>query len=100
MPLPTRRQTARRFGLPLAAAILAALSAGAGSAAAEPAIPMERARPAAAPEPLCFCWNDGRKIPEGLSSCIRTNQGRRLALCGRVLNMMSWQPTGDDCPES
>ena len=55
---------------------------------------------AQAPEPLCFCWNDGRKIAEGHIACIRTNQGRRMALCGRVINMMSWQVTENPCPES
>lgn len=68
--------------------------------AAEPAIPLDPPRQAQAPEPLCFCWNDGRKIAEGRTACIRTNQGRRMALCGRVINMMSWQVTENPCPES
>ena len=68
--------------------------------AAEPAIPLDPPRQAQAPEPLCFCWNDGRKIAEGSTACIRTTQGRRMALCGRVINMMSWQVTENPCPES
>lgn len=68
--------------------------------AAEPALPLDPPRQAQAPEPLCFCWNDGRKIAEGSSSCIRTTQGRRIAYCGRVTNLMSWQITGAPCPES
>ncbi|MET3888968.1 hypothetical protein ABIE41_000044 [Bosea sp. OAE506] len=70
------------------------------AAAAEPAIPLDPPRHAQAPEPLCFCWNDGRKIAEGSAACIRTTQGRRMALCGRVINMMSWQVTENPCPES
>jgi hypothetical protein len=70
------------------------------AAAVEPAIPLDPPRQAQAPEPLCFCWNDGRKIAEGAAACIRTTQGRRLALCGRVINMMSWQVTENPCPES
>lgn len=69
-------------------------------AAAEPAIALDPPRLAQAPEPLCFCWNDGRKIAEGTMSCIRTTQGRRVATCGRVVNMMSWQITETPCPES
>lgn len=66
----------------------------------EPAIALDPPRLAQAPEPLCFCWNDGRKIAEGAAACIRTTQGRRLAQCGRVINMMSWQVTETPCPES
>lgn len=68
--------------------------------AGEPAIAFDPPRQAQAPEPLCFCWNDGRKIAEGAAACIRTTQGRRLAQCGRVINMMSWQVTETPCPES
>jgi hypothetical protein len=64
------------------------------------AVPLDPPRLAQAPEPLCFCWNDGRKIAEGATACIRTTQGRRLASCGRVINMMSWQVTESPCPES
>lgn len=55
---------------------------------------------AQAPEPYCFCWNDGKKIAEGSMACIRTTMGRRLATCGRVINMMSWEVTENPCPES
>jgi hypothetical protein len=51
-------------------------------------------------DPDCFCWADGRKIAEGVSACIRTSDGRRLAACGRVSNMMSWHLTQNPCPES
>lgn len=70
------------------------------SLAAEPARALEPPRLAQAPEPLCFCWSEGRKIAEGTNACIRTTQGRRLAHCGRVINMMSWQVTETPCPES
>lgn len=62
--------------LALAALLLFSEAAAAG----EPAIALDRPRLAQAPEPLCFCWNDGRKIAEGLKSCIKTTQGRRVAL--------------------
>ena len=68
--------------------------------AGEPAVALEPPRLAQAPEPLCFCWNEGRKIAEGAASCIRTTQGRRIAQCGRVINMMSWHVTDTPCPES
>ncbi|AMJ63105.1 hypothetical protein AXW83_24870 [Bosea sp. PAMC 26642] len=76
------------------------LAMTAASQAGEPAIALDRPRLAQAPEPLCFCWSDGRKIAEGATACIRTSQGRRLAACGRVINMMSWEVTENPCPES
>ena len=84
----------------LATALLVMLAAPANVRAAEPAVALDPPRLAQAPEPLCFCWNDGRKIAEGAAACIRTAQGRRLAQCGRVINMMSWQVTETPCPES
>lgn len=61
---------------------------------------LDRPRLAQAPEPYCFCWSDGRKIAEGTMACVRTTAGRRLAYCGRVINMMSWEVTENPCPES
>lgn len=78
--------------------VLVTLNTAAG--AAEPATALDPPRLAQAPEPFCFCWSDGRKIAEGTTACIRTTQGRRLAQCGRVINMMSWQVTETPCPES
>lgn len=72
-----------------------------GSATAqERAEALDKPRLAQAPEPYCFCWNDGKKIAEGAMACIRTTKGRRLATCGRVINMMSWDVTENPCPES
>jgi hypothetical protein len=76
------------------------LMAGQPALATEPAIALDKPRLAQAPEPLCFCWSDGRKIAEGATACIRTTQGRRLAACGRVINMMSWEVSEKPCPES
>lgn len=76
--------------------LLAALPA----MAQEKAIALDRPRLAQAPEPYCYCWNDGKKIAEGSMACIRTTMGRRLATCGRVTNLMSWEVTENPCPES
>ncbi|MCP4564671.1 MAG: hypothetical protein GY873_03195 [Bosea sp.] len=70
------------------------------AAAQEKAVALDRPRLAQAPEPLCFCWSDGKKIAEGSMACIRTTLGRRLATCGRVTNLMSWEVTENPCPES
>ena len=94
-PRPHRH---RMLSWMLALAVLFLLSEAA--AAGDPAIALDKPRLAQAQEPLCFCWNDGRKIAEGSMSCIRTTQGRRLATCGRVVNMMSWDVTETACPES
>ena len=90
------RRRRRLYALLLMAVALLTASA----AAAETPQALEPPRLTRTPEPLCFCWNDGRKIPEGASACIRTTQGRRLAACGRVINMMSWHVTENPCPES
>lgn len=68
--------------------------------AQERAIALDKPRLAQAPEPYCYCWSDGKKIAEGSMACIRTTMGRRLATCGRVINMMSWEVTENPCPES
>ena len=70
------------------------------AAAQDRAVAFDKPRLAQAPEPYCFCWNDGKKIAEGSMACTRTTQGRRLATCGRVINMMSWEVTENPCPES
>jgi hypothetical protein len=92
----------RLAGLRLAAILMALCLLGLTTPAfaAEPALALDRPRLAQAPEPLCFCWSEGRKIAEGATACIRTTQGRRLAACGRVINMMSWDVTEKPCPES
>lgn len=84
----------------LRAALVLWLALTAATHAGEPAIALDPPRLAQAPEPLCFCWSDGRKIAEGAMACIRTSQGRRLASCGRVINMMSWEVTENPCPET
>lgn len=94
-PRPRRH---RLLSCLLALAVMLLISEAA--AAGEPVTALDPPRLAQAPEPLCFCWNDGRKIAEGSMSCIRTTQGRRLATCGRVVNMMSWQISETACPES
>ncbi len=96
--LSPRRRPGRRVVAVALALGLTGLSAPAR--AAEPAIALDPPRQAQAPEPLCFCWTDGRKIAEGALACIRTTKGRRLAECGRVINMMSWQVSENPCPES
>ena len=68
--------------------------------AQERAVALDKPRLAQAPEPNCFCWSDGKKVAEGNMACIRTTKGRRLATCGRVINMMSWEVTENPCPES
>lgn len=84
----------------LGIAMAASLAATPIAFAQDRPVALDKPRLAQAPEPLCFCWTDGRKIAEGAMACIRTTQGRRLAACGRVINMMSWEVTENPCPES
>jgi hypothetical protein len=95
----SRKRGVARPRAPLAALVIW-LALTAAAHAGEPAIALDLPRLAQAPEPLCFCWSDGRKIAEGAMACIRTSQGRRLASCGRVINMMSWEVTQNPCPET
>jgi hypothetical protein len=94
-PRPHRKRALTWF---VALVVLFMFNTAAG--ADDPALALDRPRQAQAPEPFCFCWNDGRKIAEGDMSCIRTTQGRRLAQCGRVINMMSWHVSENPCPET
>lgn len=94
---PTFRPRSPAFRL---VAVVALVLMSGAAEADEAAAALEPPRLAQAPEPLCFCWNDGRKVAEGATSCIRTTRGRRLALCGRVVNMMSWAVSETPCPES
>ena len=73
---------------------------GLPATAQERAVALDRPRLAQAPEPYCYCWSDGKKIAEGSMACIRTTMGRRLATCGRVTNLLSWEVTENPCPES
>lgn len=90
-------QVKRRLRPMLAAALFFAMQQ---SVLAQGATALDPPRQAQAPEPFCFCWADGRKIAEGTSVCIRTTQGRRIAACGRVQNLMSWEVSETPCPES
>ncbi len=95
-----RLHHAGAFALCLGAAMAGALLVPSAANAQDRPRALDLPRLAQAPEPLCFCWSDGRKIAEGAIACIRTTQGRRLAACGRVINMMSWEVTENPCPES
>lgn len=89
-----------KAGRAFAATALAMAVTFASAIAQDTPVALDPPRRAQAPEPYCYCWNDGRKIAEGATSCIRTTQGRRVATCGRVINMMSWEVTEQPCPES
>lgn len=94
--LPCSGATTRLLSALTASILLLALPA----TAEEKAVALDKPRLAQAPEPYCFCWSDGKKVAEGSMACIRTTKGRRLATCGRVINMMSWDVTENPCPES
>jgi hypothetical protein len=82
------------------AIVVGCMTMGAGYAAAQPTpAPAPYFAPASA-DPPCFCWADGRKIAEGVTVCLRTATGRRLAACDRVINVMSWRISDEICPES
>ena len=51
-------------------------------------------------DPSCFCWANGERFNRGESACLRTNNGRTLAMCDQVTNVMSWAFTQNPCPES
>lgn len=89
-------------GLGRFAVAAACVTAGAGLATAQ-STSAPGSVPHVAPaseDPPCFCWADGRKIAEGVTVCLRTATGRRLAACDRVINVMSWRISDEICPES
>jgi hypothetical protein len=88
-----------RFVRPRALVIVVASMIMSAGAATAQTVPGPHIAPAN-DDPPCFCWTDGKKIAEGRTACIRTANGRRLAECGRVINMMSWQVSDEICPES
>ena len=51
-------------------------------------------------DPACFCWGNGERFNRGETVCLRTGNGRQLALCDQVTNVMSWTFTQNPCPES
>lgn len=51
-------------------------------------------------DPECFCWANGQRFAHGEQACIRGGGMTRLALCDRVLNVMSWSFSTEPCPES
>jgi hypothetical protein len=89
-----------RGGLRAGLVVVALAGTLSAAFAQERPVALDRPRLAQAPEPLCFCWSDGKKIAEGATACIKTTMGRRLAACGRVINMMSWEVSENPCPES
>jgi len=46
----------------------------------------------------CTCSNNGTKIPEGQTACIKTSKGMQMAQCSKVLNNTSWKFLGSPCP--
>lgn len=48
--------------------------------------------------PDCKCRSNGESFVQGEHTCIKTNDGYRLARCDMVLNLTSWVVVGDSCP--
>ncbi len=48
--------------------------------------------------PDCKCRSNGEFFVQGEHTCIKTNDGYRLARCDMVLNLTSWIVVGDSCP--
>jgi hypothetical protein len=51
-------------------------------------------------DPECYCWANGQRFAHGEQACIKGGGMKRLALCDRVLNVMSWSFSAEPCPES
>jgi hypothetical protein len=48
----------------------------------------------------CMCRANGAYFREGEQACVWTPDGRRVSLCGRDQNVLTWQPSQKNCPES
>jgi hypothetical protein len=73
----------RSFGPSAAVALIAALDALLGAAAAD-----------------CTCRAQGREFQLGERACLTTPKGARLATCGMVLNNSSWEFSETPCTVS
>ena len=65
-----------------------------------PPRPMELAQSQRIVDPACFCWANGERFNRGEAACLRTGNGRQLAMCDQVTNVMSWSFSQNPCPES
>ncbi|WP_201838256.1 hypothetical protein [Microvirga zambiensis] len=48
----------------------------------------------------CYCRAQGKMVPEGEKTCLRTADGPRLAWCEMEVNVMSWTITETPCPDA
>ncbi|GAB5470383.1 MAG: hypothetical protein Kilf2KO_34130 [Rhodospirillales bacterium] len=78
-----RQAYLRRARLPLAAALC--LTLGLWQAPAQAEID-------------CRCMNDGEVYVQGEHTCLKTNDGYKLARCDLALNVTTWTIVGDSCP--
>jgi hypothetical protein len=79
------------------AAIIAALGLMSPTFAEGPA----RLQHAQTHNPLdCYCRAQGRVFAPGETVCLSTDEGRRIAECRMVTNVMSWGLTQRPCPEA
>ncbi len=89
----------------LAALLASAVSIGAvlgfGRLATAHEQPSIQAAQAPGHNPLaCYCRAQGKVFAPGETVCLRTTDGPRVAECGMVTNVMSWNVTERPCPES
>jgi hypothetical protein len=52
------------------------------------------------PHAECYCLAKGRRFGMGEQVCLRGPDGPRMARCVMDLNVTSWRPTGESCPDS
>ena len=52
---------------------------------------------AARADPDCTCRSQGRDYKLGVSVCLQSPKGPRIAICGMVLNNTSWQFSDQPC---
>ena len=50
--------------------------------------------------PQCTCRFMGENVPLGARRCLQTPAGPRTAECVVELNVISWRPLGQPCPQA
>ncbi|HEX4766933.1 MAG TPA: hypothetical protein VH414_11730 [Lichenihabitans sp.] len=48
----------------------------------------------------CTCRFKGENLPLGARRCLMTAQGPRISECVTELNVTSWRPSYEECPQA
>lgn len=106
MTMPDRNQLFRRHAARPRSrhrfVLMAALSCAGPALASDPAAapPPQLAQFRAQSTPECTCRAKGQVFRIGDQVCLNGTSGSQMFRCAMDLNVTSWQPAGQPCPQS